>query len=326
MAYKRDLLPSFAGINTFARAPQGAIQDLKPGDVALAGVAHDGTSSSRQGVRQGPRAIREASVDFIYQLQASSSKALVDVTSGRTLRLPSEMSLVDLGDLAVYPMDLDRTLSTCRTAISTVVEKGAFPVFLGGDHFITYPLFQGFVEGLGKKVGLIQLSSQLALAERDEAWGENWHGATLHRILDSGSVDGRNVVFVGTQGYISYKEWELARARGMTVITADSARADGPQKTAQRALDLAGDGCDAIYLSLDIGVIDSGYASGTGDIVIGGLTPVELLGLMRGFSGSSKIGALDVVEVAPALDIRGRSERLAAEAVIELIAPRVFGA
>ncbi|MCH9037598.1 MAG: arginase family protein, partial [Chloroflexi bacterium] len=75
-----------------------------------------------------------------------------------------------------------------------------------------------------------------------------------------------------------------------------------------------------------IGVVDSGYASGTGDIVIGGLTPVELLGLMREFSGSSKIGALDVVEVAPALDIRGRSERLAAEAVIELIAPRVFGA
>ena len=66
--YTRDLLPSFAGVNTFARAPVGTIESLAPGAVAIAGIAHDGTSSSRQGVRQGPRGIREASVDFVYDL------------------------------------------------------------------------------------------------------------------------------------------------------------------------------------------------------------------------------------------------------------------
>ena len=84
------------------------------------------------------------------------------------------------------------------------------------------------------------------------------------------------------------------------------------------------DGCDAIYLSLDIDVVDSGFASGTGDVIIGGLTPAELLALMLELSQHNKIGAMDVVEVAPDLDIRGRSQRLAAEAIIELIAPRVF--
>ena len=184
--YKRDLLPSFAGINTFARAPHGTIDELKTGDVALAGVVHDGTSSSRQGVRQGPKGIREASADFIYELQASSSKSLIDVVSGRTLHMPSELKLVDLGDLQIYPMDLDKTLDVCRKTVSDIVGKGAFPVVLGGDHFITYPLFQGFVEGVGKKAGLIQLSSQLDLAEEDVVLGQK-----LARRHSSSHLGGR---------------------------------------------------------------------------------------------------------------------------------------
>ena len=70
--------------------------------------------------------------------------------------------------------------------------------------------------------------------------------------------------------------------------------------------------------------MDSGFASGTGDVIIGGLTPAELLSLSLELSASDKIGAIDVVEVAPNLDIRGRSQSLAAQAIIELIAPRVF--
>ena len=88
MPYQRDLLPSFAGINTFARAPRAGFQDVGPGCVAVLGVPHDGSSTSRQGVRQGPRAIREASADFIYELQASEAGALIDVISGRVLQNP----------------------------------------------------------------------------------------------------------------------------------------------------------------------------------------------------------------------------------------------
>ena len=52
---QRELLLSYAGINTFARAPRSSIDELTAGLVAVAGVAHDGTSSSRQGMRQGPK-------------------------------------------------------------------------------------------------------------------------------------------------------------------------------------------------------------------------------------------------------------------------------
>ncbi len=324
--YARDLLPSFAGVNTFARMPGATIETLHPGTVAVAGVAHDGTSSSRQGVRQGPKGIREASVDFAYELYASTSKAVINVTTGRILRLPVEARLLDLGDLPVYPMDLGRTLDVCRRTTAALVRRGVFPVVLGGDHYITYPLVEGVVEGLGRRVGLIQLSTQLDLGEQDVVWGRDWHGATIRRLVESGAVEPRNVSFIGTHGYVAYAEWEFARAQGMTIVTADEARSMGLRRAAERALATASGGCDAVYVSLDIDVVDSGYASGTGEVLVGGLTPADTLTLMRELSRAKQIIASDVVEVAPNLDQRGRSERLAAEAIIELIAPRVFSA
>jgi agmatinase len=324
--YERDLLPSFAGVNTFARAPQATVETLAPGAVAVAGVTHDGTSSSRQGVRQGPKGIREASVDLVYDLHASTRQALIHVGTGRVLRRLAEPRLFDLGDWPVHPMDLARTLDTCRRSAAAIVRRGAFPVVLGGDHYVTLPLVQGVAEAAGGRVGLIQLSTQLDLADRDTVWGREWHGATIRRLVESGAVDPRNVAFVGTQGYVTYPEWEFARARGMTVITADDARAAGPRAVVERALAAAAAGCDGVYVSLDADVVDSGYASGTGDVLVGGLTPAEVLALMREMSMARAIVGLDVVEVAPGLDQRGRSERLAAEAIVELVAPRAFGA
>lgn len=292
--------------------------------VAVAGVTHDGTSSSRQGVRDGPASIRAASADFIFAAQSSSSQEVVDIQTGRRIKLPSDPKLIDLGDLPVFPRDLDRTLSSCREFASAVAGKGAFGVILGGDHYITYALIQGFREGLGKNIGLIQLSSQLDLGDTDAVWGSDWHGATVRRILDDELVEGKNAVFVGTQGYIPYVEWKLARQRGALVITADLVREQGLEETAAKALDVAGDGCEAVYISLDVDVVDSGHASGTGDITIDGLTPAEVLRLMVVFSKSDKVAALDVVEVAPSADVRGRTQRLSARAIVELIAPRVF--
>lgn len=326
MPYQRDLLPSFAGINSFARAPRAAFEDIRQGTVAVVGIPYDGASTSRQGVSQGPRAIREASADFIYDLQASQSGAIIDVVSGRVLNTPDPDALVDLGDLQASPLDLRAVMDSCQSASSRIARAGGVPVALGGDRFITVPLVKGLAEGLGRNVGLIRISGQLALADPGFSHGPDWTGASLRRILDSGHAHARNTVCIGTQGYIPYREWDYARETGVTVITADSLKTQGPEAAAYRTLELAGDGCDAIYVSLDIGVVDSGYASGAADIVVGGVVPRDLLALMRELSASPKIAALDVVETAPGLDVRGRSERLAAQSIIELIAPRAFAA
>ena len=322
--FQRGTQVPYAGIHTFARASQKTIDQLQPGDVAVLGVPHDGTSSSRQGVRQGPRGIREASVDFIYAVQSAGT--VVDILTGDTLTWSDSSSLADLGDLPVYPTDVVRTEDILREAMVSIVGRGAFPLVLGGDHYITYPLFQGFAQSLkaqGKKAGLIQLASALDLADQHPLWGKTWHGATLRRLLESKTLDPANIVWLGVHGFLPYAEWELAQTSGATVITVRSLREEGLASAACRAIEVAGRGCDAIYLSLDIGIVDSGYAPGRGDVVVGGLVPEELLELIRALR-DPKVAALDLVEVAPPIDPAGRTTRLAAEAAIELIAPKVF--
>ena len=290
----------------------------------MLGVPHDGTSSSRQGVRLGPRGIREASVDFIYGVQSAGT--VVDVLTGHTLTWSDSSSLADLGDLAVYPTDLPRTENTLREVLAAIVGQGAFPVILGGDHYITYPLFQGFAEALrgqGKKAGLIQLASALDLGDEHPLWGGYWHGAALRRLVESKALDPNNIVWLEVHGFLPYAEWEMAQHIGATVITVNALREEGLTNVARRAIEVAGRGCDSIYMSLDIGVVDSGYAPGRGDVVVGGLVPEELLELMRALR-DPKVGALDLVEVAPPIDPAGRTTRLAAEEAIELIAPKVF--
>ena len=325
--HTQGLLPSFAGIPTFLRAPQGTARELKSGSVAVLGAPHDATSGAREGARYGPRAIRDASVDFGYDLEASASNTLVDIETGKQLHLPSAGVLLDLGDISVYPMSPGRSAAALRSAASRVVRRGAFPAVLGGDAFITYPLLQGVARGLGEGVtsmGYIQVSSQLNLGDAHVSLGKSWNGATARRIMESGLVKPSNMVFLGVTGYTATREWELARSADMTMITVKDLRESDVERTVQRAQEVAGRGCEAIYLSVDIGAVDTGQAAGRGDVVIGGMVPRELLELMRAFSDAGKVRAMDFVEVAPNVDPSGRAERLAAEAVIEFISTKAL--
>lgn len=324
--YTRELLPSFAGVSSFLRAPWGTARQVRPGAVAVLGAPHDATSSARQGARYGPKAIREASADFVYDLQASETHTLVDIETGKQLRLPTGGKVVDLGDAPLYPLSLARSMASLRNIAAQVVHRGAFLVALGGDAFITYPLLQGVARALGQgaALGYIQVSSQFNLADADAAWGKNWHGATARRLLELDLVKPQNMAFLGVSGYALAEEWELAQAKGMKVVTVEAVGKLGATRAAEEAVAAAGAGCGAIYLSVDIGAVDTGYAPGRGEVVIGGMTPRELLETMRALSKVTTLRAMDMVEVAPTVDPSGRAQRLAAEAVIELISPRAL--
>ncbi len=63
------------------------------------------------------------------------------------------------------------------------------------------------------------------------------------------------------------------------------------------AIARAGDGCDRIYVSVDIDVLDPGFAPGTGTPEPGGMNPADLLRAVRSIALETPLVALDVVEV-----------------------------
>ena len=320
-----DFLP-ISGIPTFLRAPNGRIEDLKEGMVAIAGVTYDLSSTSKIGARFAPRAIRQES--GYNAAPFSQDGDIVDVVSGQRMKSPDVLKIIDLGDLTVFPVEWEKMAESLRGSMHQIARTGALPIILGGDHFITYPLVQGLADAVtergGKKIGYIQLSSQLDLGDQDPVWGDVWRGATARRIMDTGAVDASNMVWVGVNGYIRTDQWELAHELDLKVFTLDDVRQQGIAAVVQQAAEIAGEGCDSIYLSVDHDVLDGGYVSMTDAPLFDGLTNVDLLKAIDVLR-MTNVGAMDVVGMNPAVDWVGAiGPRFATWLIVRFISPKIL--
>jgi arginase family enzyme len=329
VSWDRGPLLSFAGIATFMRAPAVDFDALQPGQIAIVGAPFDTTTAWRQGARFAPRAIREASLHVVYWLESAYESELVDLESGTTLQRSAPGPVVDLGDLNVYPNQVDKSAESFQHGTREIVERGAFPLILGGDHFVSLPCCRGVADVVaqrGGRLAFISLGCELELAGEDPVWGVDWTGSVVRRLIETGAVDPRNIAWIGPSGLVPRAEWEWIQNSGATLLTAEDVHRRGGTDATRQALDTAASGCDAVYVSLGMDVLDSAHAPGIGPAVIGGLTPTELGHAVAALAREPRVAALDVVEVAPQFDRSGRTARLASNLIFDFLAPRALGA
>ena len=307
MPLRKDPLPRISGILTFMRAPVGRLEDLKEGMVAVAGVTYDLSSTARLGARFAPITLRETSGYYTY----------------------SGNKIVDLGNLSVSHLDWPKTASGLRRQMYEIARLGVTPVILGGDHFITYPLVQGFLDAVtergGARVGYIQFSSQLDLGDEDPQWGKVWRGATAKRILDSGAVAANNMVWVGVHGYLPQAQLAMVDELNLNVFTLSDIRRDGIEPVTKRALELAGEGCDAVYVSVDVNAVDGVFVPGVDAPSFRGVRNIDLLKAVDALA-RSKAGALDLVGLNPIIESGGQNEtgeRFGSLLVNRYVTPRI---
>ncbi len=331
MPLRSDPLPRTAGILTFVRAPASTTADLEEGHVAVAGVPYDMSTTSRIGARFGPGAYRETSNYYAPHMESRDSGAVEINSRERVSPERVRESLRDLGDFTVYAIEWDKNRASLRESMYQIARTGALPVIMGGDHFITFPLMQGFKDAVlergGSKIGYIQFSSQLDLGDEDPAWGRVWRGATARRILDGGMAEARNMVWVGTNGYIRSEQWEMARERGLNVFTLADVRSQGIEAVARQAAEIAGDGCDSIYLSVDLDVLDGGYVAGTAAPSFDGMRNIDLWEAMDVLTHCN-VGALDLCGLNPNIEIDGlgkTGQRFGVHLILRFIYPRIMG-
>ena len=316
--------PTPEGVLTFMRAPLGDVEDLREGIVAVVGVNFDMSTTGRRGARYSPLKIRETSQYYARNLEGDG---VIEITTGEVLESADRSRILDISDMNVYPMEWPKTEAALRSQMTDIAGRGPTIVVLGGDHLITYPLVQGFRDGVvargGKSVGYIQFSSSLDLGSNDPLWGKVWRGVTARQILDTETVDPRNMVWVGVNGYQPQRELEFARDSGLKVYTLDDIRRDGIQQVTNEALKIAGDGCDTIYASVDIDVVDGGNAPGAAATHFRGITNSELLQVVD-ILGRGKVGAMDLVGSNPLLELLSETaERFGAWLVFRFIWPHI---
>ena len=317
--------PGFSRSPTFLGAPLVGLADVTPGLTVISGAPH--SMRDRFGERYGPRGIRGTSL-AIAERFGHAAEGLVDVATGQTLAQPSETRLVDVGDFNMYPSDVMKTTEGIAGGVAEVVMKGGFSVCLGGDHYVGYPSCLGYTRALGQlspnaRVGYIHIDGHLDFADSYGPYGKYMNGTNARRISELDAMEPGNMVFIGIQGPCYLDQVELIRRYGGTIFTSEDIEEMGPEVVARRAGELAIKGCDFIYMSFDIDVIDAGFSDGTGSVTMGAMTPSTLFRILGPLS-EYPIGSMDLVETSPPLDPSSRTPRIAAEALVKLIAPKIF--
>jgi len=294
-------VPRFAGPATFMRLP--VIEDPALVDVAIFGVPWDGGTTNRPGPRHGPRQVRDMS-GMIRRVHGVSKRSPYDLCK-----------VADLGDAPTNPIDLHRSLDSIAAFADRIVEAGAVPLAIGGDHLSSLaPLRAAARSG---PVGMIHFDAHQDMADSYFGGLKYTHGTPFRRAIEEGLLDPRRVVQIGIRGSIySTDDEKWTASQGIRVIPIEEADALGPDGVVAEARRVAGSG--PTYLSFDIDSVDPAFAPGTGTPEVAGLLPREVNAILRGLKDVDLVAA-DVVEVSPPFDAGGGTALLAANIAFEIL-------
>jgi len=269
-------------------------------DVALVGVPMDLGVTNRAGARLGPRAVRAVERIGPYE---------------HALRIAPtvHLSVADIGDV---PMQSRFSLDQCHVDIEAFFTKicaaNIIPLAVGGDHSITYSILKAI--GRDRPVGMVHIDAHCDTAGEYEG-AKFHHGGPFRQAVLAGVLDPERSIQIGIRGGAEYL-WEFSYDSGMTVLHMEDVTAMGIPGVVAKARDVVGDG--PIYVTFDVDGVDPGFAPGTGTPEAGGLTPREVLDILRGLAGLHVVGG-DVVEVAPQYDATTNTAQIGAQALFTLL-------
>lgn len=296
----------FSDVSTFLDAPYrpDGLDPQQPNlaglDVALIGVPMDLGVTNRSGARFGPRAVRGIERIGPYE----HALALAPMT---------QLKVADVGDV---PMQSRYSLAECHADIEAcftqVVKAGVVPLAVGGDHSVTGSILKAV--GRDRPVGMVHIDAHCDSAGSYEG-SKFHHGGPFREAVLAGVLDPHRCIQIGIRGGAEYL-WEFSFDSGMTVIHAEEFSQIGLEATIAKARQVVGDG--PTYVTFDVDSLDPAYAPGTGTPEVGGLTPREVLGLLRGLRGLNIIGG-DVMEVAPQYDTTTNTAQVGAQMLFEIL-------
>ncbi len=280
-------------------------------DVIIVGAPIDSGTSYRSGAKMGPQAIRGA--DYLSHDGDRPNLSL-------RVNPLKDLKIFDAGDLLMPGGDLVKSLALLEEATEKISRAGAIAVVLGGDHSIASADVAGIAHhrGMGK-ISMIHFDAHADTGE--DQWGALvGHGTPMRRLIDSGAVRGDRFLQLGLRGYWpdpATLDW--MRDQGMRSYEMTEIHHRGLDVVLNESFATLTDGCDGVFLSVDIDVVDPGMAPGTGTPEPGGMTSRELLEAVRRICSELPIVGIDMVEVAPAYDSSEITSLLANRVILEAL-------
>lgn len=261
------------------------------------------------GVNLGPDAIRYAG------LLSRLKKMGLDVIDKGNIEVPTldiEKFNSDQEGLRNYD-EIVTVSENLSKATSEIVEKGNFPLTLGGDHSIAVGSISGISQHY-ENLGVIWYDAHGDLNVPEESPSGNVHGMPLRILAGDGpdelvnindftpKVKPENIVLIGMRD-LDEGERKYIKDKNIKTFTMADIDRFGIQEVIERSLEyLKSRNIDGLHFSLDVDALDPAETPGTGTRVMGGLSYRESHFALELLNESKLVTSMDIVEVNPLID------------------------
>jgi agmatinase len=300
-------LPS-VGLATFMKSP--VCEDLSRinADVAVLGIPYDCGTGFRPGSRFGPREIRSHSTRFSAWGSWKGGGGYWDINTKQ--QMLADVRIIDCGDVDVAYYDIERNMNVITQAVSAILDRGALPMLLGGDHSVSFPIVRAF-ERLGP-LDVVHIDAHLDFIEEVEGM-KYASGSPLRRIRELDFI--RNITHLGIRDIRSRAaDYADATRLGSAIVTREQIRAEGPAAIVENMPAMGN-----TYVTIDIDGLDPSIAPGTGSPAVDGLLYHEVRKLLQGVAAKGNVVGFDLVEVNPLVDLHGQTSLLATTLIAEFL-------
>ncbi len=253
---------------------------------------------ARYGADEAPDAVRKASV--IYSLEHDGGVA-------------AELDFVCLSDQARFVDAGNHSLESGEELARAVAAAGGVTIAIGGDHLVPLPLIRGLQRGCRRRLAVVVFDSHLDLHPAPPLWA----GSQWRTLIDEEYLRPTDLTIVGARGVRhSPTEIEYARQHGIHISTLreldDRGLSAVGSEIAERLQQV-----DAVYVSLDIDVVDPAFCPAQKYPDAAGLAPREILTLMRTAFGATTFAGFDLCCLSPRYDEGQLGALLAARFALE---------
>lgn len=299
--------------------------------VHIIGVSLD-LGGNRRGVDMGPSALRIAGLG-----ERLTALGMTVVDEGDLVAPIPEIKSV--GDpRKKYIEEIARLCTTLYRTSLAAIDRGGFPLVLGGDHSLAAGSVAATAEHArrgGGRIGLIWVDAHGDMNTPATSGSGNVHGMPLAALLGpepaelsqiggfSPKVAPEHTVLIGIRN-LDDREKEIVRSAGVRVFTMKDIDRSGIATVIEQALAAAGSGTTGVHVSFDLDVCDPTIAPGVGTPVKGGLDYREAHMMMEIVADSGLLRGLDLVEVNPILDDRNITAVLGTELASSALGQKIL--
>jgi arginase len=286
--------------------------------------------ADRMGCDMGPSALRAAGL----------ARALTEL--GHTVEdmgtvSPAQVGVVAHGNLAVKALPEISAWTAAIAEVAYTTSADAMPIFMGGDHSISAGTLAGIARRAalrGRPLFVLWLDAHPDFHTLDTTESGNLHGVPL--AYASGQpgfagyfpdlpafVDPTHISMLGTRS-VDAAEREALNGAGVTVYDMRTIDEYGIAPLLRTFLERVAASSGMLHVSLDVDFLDPSIAPAVGTTVPGGATFREAHLVMEMLHDSGLVTSLDLVELNPFLDERGRTAVLMVDLAASLMGRRIL--